>query len=85
MLRCTGAAWGCQHCMCLVAPHAKKGLCTQTICLTERPFFPLFFKQAAKEALRDGVLPSLTDAAVQHALASDTLDTHLLGFETGGG
>lgn len=39
--------------------------------------------QAAKEVLRDSVLPSLTDASVQHALSSSTLDTHLLGFETG--
>lgn len=39
--------------------------------------------QASKEVLRDGVLPSLTDASVQHAFASTTLDTALLGFETG--
>lgn len=45
---------------------------------------PLHPVQAAKEVLRDSVLPSLTDASVQHALSSSTLDTHLLGFETGG-
>lgn len=40
--------------------------------------------QGAREVLRDSVLPSLTDSSVQHALGSATLDTQLLGFETGG-
>jgi len=48
------------------------------------PSPPLSCVQASKEVLRDGVLPSLTDASVQHAFASTTLDTALLGFETGG-
>lgn len=47
------------------------------------------YDQAAKEVLRDSVLPSLTDASVQHSLlggsgSSSGLDTQLLGFETGG-
>lgn len=50
--------------------------------LTACCFLPCL--QSAKEVLRDSVLPSLTDASVQHALSSATLDTHLLGFETGG-
>jgi hypothetical protein len=42
--------------------------------------------QAAKEVLRDSVLPSLTDASVQHhaVLTAQQLDASLLGFTTGG-
>jgi hypothetical protein len=64
-----------QHFVLMVAP------CLRRLSPVPCPVRPW---QSAKEVVRDSVLPSLTDASVQHALSSATLDTHLLGFETGG-
>jgi len=40
--------------------------------------------QSAREVIRDGVLPSLTDPSVQHSLAAGRTEGVPLGFDTGG-
>ena len=40
--------------------------------------------EAARDALRDGVLPCLGDAAARAALSAGGLERLPLGFETGG-